>query len=128
MGWDAGRKLRLALRHLSSVLAVELVAAARGLELRAPLRPAPATSAAVATLRQVVPGPGADRFVSPELMAAGELVRSGRLAEAVEGTTGGRSNEPGVSQPRAGHAGEPWGLGVKWLLFRQEDESARDTT
>ncbi len=88
MGWDAGRKLRLALRHLSSVLAVELVAAARGLELRAPLRPAPATSAAVASLRQVVPGPGPDRFMSPELMAAGELVRSGRLAEAVEGTTG----------------------------------------
>ena len=39
MGWDAGRKLRLALHHLSSVLAVELVAAARAIELRAPLPP-----------------------------------------------------------------------------------------
>jgi histidine ammonia-lyase len=88
MGWDAGRKLRLALRHLSSVLAVELVAAARATELRAPLRPAPATEAAVSVLREVVPGPGPDRFLSPELAAAGELVRSGRLVEAVEGTSG----------------------------------------
>ena len=88
MGWDAGRKLRLALRHLSSVLAVELVAAARAIELRAPLRPSPATAAAVASLREVVPGTGPDRFLSPELAVATEFVRSGRLVEAVEQSTG----------------------------------------
>ena len=42
--------------------------------LEPPLRPAPATSAAVASLPQVVPGPGPDRFMSPELVATGELV------------------------------------------------------
>ena len=88
MGWDAGRKLRLALRHLSSVLAVELVAAARAIELRAPLCPSPATAAAVASLREVVPGTGPDRFLSPELAVATEFVRSGRLVEAVEQSTG----------------------------------------
>ena len=88
MGWDAGRKLRLALRHLSSVLAVELVAAARAIELRAPLRPSPATAAAVASLREVVPGTGPDRFLSPELAVATEFVRSGQLVEAVEQSTG----------------------------------------
>ena len=88
MGWDAGRKLRLALHHLSSVLAVELVAAARAIELRAPLRPSPATAAAVASLREVVPGTGPDRFLSPELAVATEFVRSGQLVEAVEQSTG----------------------------------------
>jgi histidine ammonia-lyase len=88
MGWDAGRKLRLALRHLSSVLGVELVAAARAIELRAPLSPSPATAAAVALLREVVPGVGPDRFLSPELVAASQLISSGRLVEAVERSTG----------------------------------------
>ena len=56
MGWDAARKLRAALGHLTDVLAVELVAAARAIELRAPLRPAPATAAAIGALRQWVAG------------------------------------------------------------------------
>ncbi|HXW78431.1 MAG TPA: histidine ammonia-lyase [Acidimicrobiales bacterium] len=88
MGWDAGRKLRLALRHLTSVLGVELVAAARGIDLRAPLRPSPATAAAVASLREVVPSAGPDRFLSPELTAASTLIGSGRLVQAVEQSTG----------------------------------------
>jgi histidine ammonia-lyase len=88
MGWDAGRKLRVALSHLADVLAVELVVAARAIELRVPLNPAPATAAAIARLRQSVPGPGPDRFVSPELARASQFVRSGRLIEAVEKVTG----------------------------------------
>ena len=56
MGWDAGRKLRIALGHLTDVLSVELVAAARAIEMRAPLLPASATAAAIRVLRQSVPG------------------------------------------------------------------------
>ena len=88
MGWDAARKLRVALGHLRDVLAVELVAAARAIELRGPLAPAPATAAAVARLREVVPGPGPDRFVSPELALASGLLGSGHFVEAVEKATG----------------------------------------
>jgi histidine ammonia-lyase len=88
MGWDAGRKLRLALGHLTDVLAVELVAAARAIEMRAPLRPAPATAAAIGVLRQSVPGPGPDRFMAPELELASRLVSSSRLLDAVEEITG----------------------------------------
>ena len=47
MGWAAGRKLRRALDGLTRVLAVEVMTAARGLELRAPLPPSPASAAAV---------------------------------------------------------------------------------
>ena len=45
LGWSAARKLRTALAHLGRVLAVELVTAARGIDLRAPLAPATGTGA-----------------------------------------------------------------------------------
>jgi histidine ammonia-lyase len=84
MGWGAARKLRLALAGLARVLAVELVCAGRGLDLRAPLRPGPGTTAALACLRSRVGGPGPDRFVAPDLAAAEALVWSGELLAAVE--------------------------------------------
>jgi histidine ammonia-lyase len=88
MGWAAGRKLRAALDNLGRILAVEAVAAARGLDLRAPLAPAPATAAVRDALRERVRGPGPDRWLAPELAAAAEMVRSGVLARAAEGATG----------------------------------------
>jgi histidine ammonia-lyase len=88
MGWAAGRKLRRALDGLARVLAIELLTAARGLELRAPLAPAPATAAVIAALRESVPGPGADRFLAPEIEAAVEFVKSGGARRAAESVTG----------------------------------------
>ena len=84
MGWAAGRKLRRAVDGLATVLAVELLTAARALDLRAPLRPGPATRAAVQRLRVDVPGPGPDRHLAPEIDAAVRLVRSGELLAAAE--------------------------------------------
>ena len=77
LGWSAARKLRRAVDGLARVLGIELLTAARALDLRAPLRPGPATGAVVARLRESVPGPGPDRFLAPEIEAAVELVRSG---------------------------------------------------
>jgi len=88
MGWGAARKLRTLLSNLTDILAVELTAAARGLELRAPLEPAPATAAALAELRRHVPGVGPDRWLAPELAQARELIASGPLIEAVERAIG----------------------------------------
>jgi histidine ammonia-lyase len=88
MGWSAARKLRRAVDALTRVLAVELVTAARGIELRAPLRPAPATAAVVDVLRRTVPGPGPDRFLAPEIEAAVELVAAGDVVRAAETATG----------------------------------------
>src|SRR6202012_4836439 len=70
MGWSAARKLRRALDGLTRVLAVELLTAARALDLRAPLSPAAATGAVTAGLRTGdggVAGPGPDRFLAPEI-------------------------------------------------------------
>jgi histidine ammonia-lyase len=84
MGWSAARKLRRSVDALSRVLAVELLTAARALELRAPLRPGPATGAVVAALRERVAGPGPDRFLSPEIEAAVDFVRSGQAVTAAD--------------------------------------------
>jgi histidine ammonia-lyase len=92
MGWAAARKLRTALGHLGRVLAVELVTAARGIDLRAPLAPAAATGAVRDALRAGGVGPaGPDRLVAPELAAAADLVDDGavlRVAEAEVGPLG----------------------------------------
>ena len=82
MGWSAARKLRRSVDALTRVLAIELLTAARALELRAPLRPGPATGAVVTALRETVPGPGPDRYLSPEIEAAVEFVRSGHAVAA----------------------------------------------
>lgn len=89
MGWSAARKLRTSVDLLTRVLAVEILTAARGIELRAPLRPGPATGAAIARLRERVAGPGPDRFLSPDLEEVAALVRGGSLLAAAESTTHG---------------------------------------
>ena len=75
MGWHAGRKLRKVVDNLRRVVAIELVTAARALDMRAPLKPAPITGALLAKLRKEVPGVGPDRFLAPELEAAERLLK-----------------------------------------------------
>jgi len=84
MGWSAARKLRRSVDALTRVLAIELLTAARALDLRAPLHPGPATGAVVAALRERVAGPGPDRHLSPEVEAAVEFVRSGAAVAAAD--------------------------------------------
>jgi histidine ammonia-lyase len=84
MGWGAARKLRRAVANLARILAVELCCAARALDLRAPLAPGPGTAAALGAVRERVAGPGADRFLAPELAAVEELIGSGALLVAIE--------------------------------------------
>jgi histidine ammonia-lyase len=88
MGWHAGRKLRRAVDGLARVLAIEVLTAARGIDLRAPLRPAAGTGAAVRAVREVVEGPGPDRVLAPEIEAVVDLVTSGRLLAAVADAVG----------------------------------------
>jgi histidine ammonia-lyase len=88
MGWGAARKLRRSVANLARIVAVEITAAARGLDLRAPMRPGEGTDAARAAVRELVPGFGPDRHVAPELAAVEQAVRSGELLGAVERTTG----------------------------------------
>lgn len=77
MGWHAGRKLRRVVDNLAAILGIELLAASRAVDLRAPLQPAPRTGAVIAALREHVPGPGPDRFQAPEVERAAAFVRAG---------------------------------------------------
>ncbi|MDQ6917848.1 MAG: aromatic amino acid lyase, partial [Candidatus Dormibacteraeota bacterium] len=88
MGWGAARKLRRVVDNLSRILTVELICAARGLELRAPLTPAAATDAVRALVRSVAGGAGPDRWLAPELAAVERLVRSGEAVVAAEVAAG----------------------------------------
>jgi histidine ammonia-lyase len=84
LGWSAARKLRRSVDALTQVLAIELLTAARALDLRAPLQPGPATGAVVAALRERVPPPGHDRFLAPDIEAAVDLVRTGAAVAAAD--------------------------------------------
>jgi histidine ammonia-lyase len=88
MGWSAARKLRRSLDGLTRVLAIELLTAARGIDLRAPLTPAAATGAVVSALRQTVQGPGPDRFLAPEIEATVRFVSDGSALRAAESVAG----------------------------------------
>jgi histidine ammonia-lyase len=95
MGWSAARKLRTSVDNLARVVAVELYAATRALELRDGLRtaqglePAPASRAVLAAARAAgVGGAGGDRYLAPDLAAAERFVRDGALVRAAEQVTG----------------------------------------
>lgn len=88
LGWHAARKLRRGLDGLTRVLAAEVLTAARALDLR-DTEPAPATAAVVRAVRRLVPGPGPDRHLAPELEAVVGLVASGAVADAAASVTGG---------------------------------------
>jgi histidine ammonia-lyase len=76
MGWHAGRKLRQVVDNLRRIIAIELVTAARAIEMRQPLQPAKATGDFIAKLRAAgVGGPGPDRFLAPELEAAAAFLK-----------------------------------------------------
>ncbi|MFQ5557423.1 MAG: histidine ammonia-lyase, partial [Acidimicrobiales bacterium] len=88
MAWAATRKLRTVLTNVRRILAVELTAAGRAVDLRSPLEPGPGTGAALAVLRGRVDGPGPDRHLAPELASVEALLASDELSPAVAAVVG----------------------------------------
>ncbi|KQP56070.1 histidine ammonia-lyase [Agreia sp. Leaf283] len=89
MGWAGARKLRTAIDGLTRVIAIEVMTAARALDLRAPLEPGAGSSAVLEVVRAEIDGPGPDRFLSPEIEAVASLVRRGALRDAAAERLGG---------------------------------------
>jgi histidine ammonia-lyase len=88
MGMTAARHLRACVTSAEIVVAIELLASAQGLDLRAPLAPGVGSAAAREVVRTVVPFLDVDRELRPDFDAALELVRGDRLLEAVEAAVG----------------------------------------
>ena len=88
MGWSAARKLRRSIDGLTRVLAIEIMTAARGIEMRGET-PAPVSAAVIDRLRARVPGVGPDRYLAPDIAAAVDLVADGSLLDA-SGISGSR--------------------------------------
>jgi histidine ammonia-lyase len=89
MGWSGARKLRRSVDALGRVLAIELLTAARGIRLRAPLEPGPAAAAVIAALdARTDAAPGPDRFLAPDIEGAWTAVTQGDVRAAAESVTG----------------------------------------
>ncbi len=88
MGWAATRKLRQVLDNLTSLLAVELLAAVRAIQLRAPMTPSPAGRLALAALTPYAGEPGPDIFLAPVLEAARGLISGHELRGRIEAEVG----------------------------------------
>jgi len=75
MGWTAARKLREVIVNVRTCLAVEILCAAAGIDLRSAIgAPSEPLAAAVAVVRARVPMMAVDREVSGQIVAVDELI------------------------------------------------------
>jgi histidine ammonia-lyase len=88
MGMTSARHARECVANAEAVVAMEMLAAAQAIDLRAPLLPGTGTGTARGAIREVVPHLEDDRELGPDIEAAIELVRSGEIVSAVEETLG----------------------------------------
>ncbi len=79
MGATAALKLATIESHVRDVLAIELLCAAQGLDLRRPLRTTPKLEAIHAIIRSRVPAMMVDRPLSPDIAAIRALIDDGAL-------------------------------------------------
>lgn len=81
MGWHSALRVRQVAINVETILALEALGAAQGIDLLAPLKPGRLTSQAHAAIREKVATLDHDRVLQPDIQAATELVRSGTLAK-----------------------------------------------
>ena len=80
--------MREILDNVVNVLAIEIMAAAQGIDFLKPLLPGKGTVAAHKAVRAILPHLEKDRFLSPEIKAIHDFIVSGQLVEIVEAETG----------------------------------------
>jgi histidine ammonia-lyase len=85
MGAHASLKLAQVHDQVRTVLAVELLCAAQGLDLRLPVRPGPRLRAAHALIREHVPAMPADRPIAPDIARVRAVIDDGSLLAAAWG-------------------------------------------
>ena len=81
MGPIAGLKALKIVENARYVLAIELLSAAQGLDLLAPLKTSSRLEAAKAKLRQAIPMLKEDRYLGDDLEKAAQLIKRGALLD-----------------------------------------------
>ena len=85
MATFAARRLTPMLANTAHVVAIELLAAAQGIEFLRPLQSAPALEAVLALVRSVSPAMMQDRSLAPDMSAVQAMVLDGRIGDALAG-------------------------------------------
>ena len=88
MGNAAGLKCWAVLGNVERALAIELLAAAQGVEFLAPLEPGAGARAAHDFVRSLSPTVMEDRTLAPDIERVAEAIRAGELVAAVEAEVG----------------------------------------
>ena len=86
MGATGALHLRAVLEKAETVLAIEALCAAQGLDFRKPMHPGAGLARAHARLRERVPHLAEDRSPSPDIAASLDVVHSGDLLAAADQT------------------------------------------
>lgn len=84
MATFAANRLHTMLENTAGIVAVELLAAAQGMDFHAPKKSSPALEAAKATIRRLSPGYDSDRGLHEDLRAVTALILDGGFVSAVE--------------------------------------------
>ncbi len=79
MGWGAARKLLQVIENVRRVLAIEIICAVRGIELRSPMTPGRGTSRLVARVREHIDPVDGDREMSEDIDRVAALIETGEL-------------------------------------------------
>nr|UTN42843.1 Histidine ammonia-lyase [Agrobacterium fabrum] len=79
MACHGARRLLQMTENLFSIVGIEAISAAQGIDLRAPLSSSPALDTVRKGIRAVIPKLEDDRYMADDLKRATELVASGRL-------------------------------------------------
>ena len=84
MGAYSARKGQTILNNATRVIAIEMLNAAQGMDLRAPLKPGKGTFTAHKEYRKTVDFYECDQFMQPFLLKSIELIQNGSIVDAVE--------------------------------------------
>lgn len=86
MATFAGRKLCEISDNVSGILAVELLAAAQGIDFHAPMKTSPTLLKAMGMIRELAPHYDKDRYFAPDLEAIMGLITQGKFLDLIPGS------------------------------------------
>ena len=84
MAAHAARRIFRMNRNLNTIIGVELMCAAQGIEFRAPLKTSGPLGRVMMEIRSVIPRLEDDRYLADDIAVAGSMVSKGTLPAALE--------------------------------------------